>query len=71
MELVQTNCMDLSACYNNKLKMQAAMNGPSQSTRVRACWCRGVPPRCIQGKTLHMFERFGVDGKLYVEVIVS
>ena len=32
---------------------------------------RGVPCKCIQGKTLYMFEQFGVDGKLYVEVIMS
>ena len=33
----------------NKLKLQAAMNGPSQSTRVGACCCWGVLrtwPRC-------------------------
>ena len=47
------------------------MYGPSQSTRVGACCRRGVPRRCIQGKTLYMFEQFGVDGKLYVEVIMS
>ena len=47
------------------------MNGPSQSTRIGACCHRGVPSRCIQGKTLHMFKQFGVDGKLYMEVIMS
>ena len=34
----------------NKLKLQAAMNGPSQSRRVGACCCRGVPrtqPHCL------------------------
>ena len=25
--------------------------------------------RCIQGNTLYMYEQFGVDEKLYVEVI--
>ena len=38
---------------------------------IRACCCQDVPRRCIQGKTLYMFEQFGVDGKLYVEVIMS
>ena len=32
---------------------------------------QGVPHRCIQGNTLYMFEQFGVDGKLYVEGILS
>ena len=47
------------------------MNGPSQSTRVGACCCQVVPRRCIQGKTIYMFEQFWVDGKLYVEVKMS
>ena len=54
-----------------KLKLQAAMKGPSQSTRIAACRCRGVPRRCIQGKTLYMFEQFGVDSKLFVELVMS
>ena len=41
------------------------MNGPSQSMHVGACCCQGVSCRRIQG---NMFEQFGVDGKLYVEV---
>ena len=44
------------------------MNGPSQSTFVRACCCRGVPCRCTEGKTLYMFEQFEVASKLFVEV---
>ena len=45
------------------------MNGPLQSTRVEAYCRQDVPRRCVQGKTLYMFEQFGVDGKLYVEVM--
>ena len=33
----------------NKLKLQTAINGPLQSTHVRACCCQGVPrtrPNC-------------------------
>ena len=44
------------------------MSGPSQSMRVGACCRGGVSRRCIQGKTLYMFEQFGVGCKLYVEV---
>ena len=54
-----------------KLKLQAAMNGPSRSTLIGACCRRAVPHRHIQGNTLYMFEQFGVDGKLYVEVIMT
>ena len=44
----------------------------NRALAVRACQgCRGGPRRCIQGKTLYMFEQSGVDGKLYVEVIMS
>ena len=39
------------------------MNGLSQSTCIGACWHQGVPRRYIQGKTLYMFEQFGVDDK--------
>ena len=45
------------------------MTGPSQSTWVGACSRRGVPRRCIQGKTLYTFEQCGLDGRLYVEVM--
>ena len=47
------------------------MNGRSLSTHIRARCHRGVPHRYIQGKTLDMCEQFGVDGKLYVEVMMS
>ena len=57
--------------YPFKLKLQAAINGHSQSTHVGACCRWGVPRRHIQGKTLYMFEQFGVNGKLYVEVIMT
>lgn len=57
--------------YMLRLKLQASMNGPSQSTRVRACCRWGVPCRCIRGKTMYMFKQFGVNGKLYVEAILS
>ena len=45
------------------------MNGPSQSTRVKACCRWGVLRRRVQGNTLYMFEQFEVDDKLCVEVI--
>ena len=51
--------------------MQAVLNWPLQSTRARAFCRRGVPYRCIQGKTLYMFVQFEVAGKLYVEVIMT
>ena len=47
------------------------MSKPSQSMCIRACCHQGVTCRCIQGKTLYMFEQFEVDGKLYVEVIMT
>ena len=47
------------------------MNGPSLSMRI-GLYCRwGVLRRCIQGNTFYMFEEFGVDGILYMEVILS
>ena len=54
-----------------KLKLQAAMNEPSQSTCVGSCCRWGVPCRRFQGNTLYMSEQFGVDGKLFVEVIMT
>ena len=51
------------------LKLQAAMNGLLATCSAHHTCCRqGVPRRCIQGKTLYMFEQLGVAGKLYVEV---
>ena len=47
------------------------MNGPSHSMHIRTCCCQGVLHRPIQGNTLYMPEQFGVDGKLYVEVIMT
>ena len=44
------------------------MNGPSQSMHVGACCRWGVPRKCIQGKILYMFEQFGVDCNLVVEI---
>lgn len=62
-----------SAVYLKSLgKTQRQIKATSSDERalaVHACW--GVPRRCIQGKTLYIFEQFGVDVKLSVEVLMS
>ena len=65
---IYVKIMSHSFLHRQILKIKAASSNERALT-VHAC--RGMPRTCIQGKTLYMFEQFGVDGKLYVEVIMS